>query len=218
MLLFFLLTFSYLNSIVIIVHGTFSHNEDWHRLGGDFYEELQKQAQEIGHSVKTFLWSGNLSDRARIDAAIELAKLIIHYEDEEIIVVGHSHGGNVINFASRLLFDPIEYAMNEEEANTHFMENFFNELDMKKSFTSDDCLSDENEDKDGLAEYALDAWKEVQKEKNMCDCRSTCSIDLNEETDDKKNIYKIKKAYLLATPVDVMNYAPDMQTIEHVCN
>ncbi len=93
-----------LHAVVILVHGTFALHADWCSPGGEFYEELEKQAHKIHQKVVPFLWSGALGDTARIKAGRALTKLILSYPDfEEIILIGHSHGGNVINIASQLL-------------------------------------------------------------------------------------------------------------------
>jgi hypothetical protein len=69
--------------------------------GGDFFDVLEKSAVECGGSVTPFSWSGANSNDARDQAAKNLAKLIDTYSSSvRIIVVAHSHGGNVALLAS----------------------------------------------------------------------------------------------------------------------
>ena len=78
-------------------------------MNGGFFEEVQKQAKVKGHCVVPFSWSGQPKEKEIKAAGAMLAKLIESYPvSEHIILIGHSHGGNVINHASTLLFDPLE--------------------------------------------------------------------------------------------------------------
>ncbi len=108
LLAFALLFCSPLHAVVILVHGTHAVDESWARPGGKFYEELRGQAGERKLSLLVpFAWSGHLSGEARVQAAEALCDLIESYPwDEEIILIGHSHGGNVINLASQMLENP----------------------------------------------------------------------------------------------------------------
>ena len=104
--IFFFLLFPYsnLHPVIILVHGTFASNATWYRPWGEFYTVLFKSAAKQGEVLVPFQWSGSLSDRAREDAAQSLAALVLSYPDsEKIILIGHSHGGNVINITSNLI-------------------------------------------------------------------------------------------------------------------
>ena len=124
---FFLLSFStllfttHIKAIVIIVHGSFAAKSDWYKPGGNFYKELELAAKLLNQKVTYFSWSGLPTEIEIIKGAEGLAKTILNYpENEEIIVIGHSHGGNVINFASQLLSDPIERLKDNKEK-MHFL-------------------------------------------------------------------------------------------------
>src|SRR5580692_7758644 len=94
-----------LHPVVIVVHGSFGATLDWWKPGGDFFIPLEIQAKELGHQVVPFCWSGNPVESQIDGAAGVLAKLIISYPAGTcIILVGHSHGGNVINRATQLLY------------------------------------------------------------------------------------------------------------------
>ncbi len=110
-----LITFQcHLQSVVILVHGSLAIDEKWCRPGGEFYEALEKEATALGHKLLPFAWSGKLNIKARRQGAEALAKTILSYPiNETLILIGHSHGGNVINFASQLLNDPVEKLMKD---------------------------------------------------------------------------------------------------------
>lgn len=98
--------------VVILVHGTFAHNAKWYKPSGDFYKVLENSAAEKGETLVPFMWSGKLSHKARMAGAEALVKLITSYpEDEKVVLIGHSHGGNVISLASHLLYDPVAAIM-----------------------------------------------------------------------------------------------------------
>lgn len=107
-----LLWFSSLYSVVIVVHGTFATEELWHCPTGDFYKKLEEEALLLGEKVMPFSWSGKLNHKARLQAAESLAHVILEYAHQKITLIGHSHGGNVINLASQLLAQ--EPALQEE--------------------------------------------------------------------------------------------------------
>ena len=95
--------------IIILVHGTFASDTDWYLPDGKFLRAVEIEANKKNYKVVSFTWSGDLNNTARIRAAKHLAQLILTYPEKvKIEVVGHSHGGNVINLASALLYNPIE--------------------------------------------------------------------------------------------------------------
>jgi hypothetical protein len=87
--------------VVILVHGSFASAAAWSRPGGDFFEALEKQALTLNHKLINFCWSSMPLESEIKKAGESLAKLIASYPaQEEIILIGHSHGGNVILAAS----------------------------------------------------------------------------------------------------------------------
>jgi hypothetical protein len=98
--------FSPLEPVVILVHGSFASGKDWWKPQGEFFKTLEHQAQQIGQTLVPFGWSGTPTEAEIKSSAVLLAKLIASYpKTETIILIGHSHGGNVINRASQILFE-----------------------------------------------------------------------------------------------------------------
>ena len=91
-------------TIVILVHGTWATNADWCKQDLEFCKLLQA-GQDRQLTIKGFQWSGWNTHRARIRAGQELADKIIQASREhptaKIVLIGHSHGGNVIRYALR---------------------------------------------------------------------------------------------------------------------
>jgi len=96
-----------INAIIILVHGTFATGSKWWQPGGDFYQALEQEATKINEKIHLLNWTGALNNSARIKAAKNLAELVLSLKtvnNEKIIIIGHSFGGNVINLASKLLY------------------------------------------------------------------------------------------------------------------
>jgi hypothetical protein len=92
-----------LSPVYILVHGTWTAQDiGWHTAETPFYTTLKQHNPEA--RVISFAWSGNNTHQARIDAGKNLANLIESYpEGTPIILIAHSHGGNVCFLASREL-------------------------------------------------------------------------------------------------------------------
>lgn len=103
----------------ILIHGTFSSESDskdpsnlfWGE--AEFTEKVPKDFFGEGKNPEkepirfAFRWSGNWSDDARIKGGKKLAEsireLYQEFPNAWVICLGHSHGGNVINVASKHL-------------------------------------------------------------------------------------------------------------------
>lgn len=85
--------------LIILVHGTFATQESWHRPGGDFYQAIQQQLPN--HRIHPFVWSGKFDNKERLAAGQRLASLVDKIPiSHDIIIIGHSHGGNVALIAT----------------------------------------------------------------------------------------------------------------------
>ncbi|MFH1644666.1 MAG: alpha/beta fold hydrolase [bacterium] len=144
-ILFFLSFLTNLNilGVIILVHGSFASNSQWYSPRGNFFQELETQAKQFDQKVIPFSWSGQPNNVDIIHGAESLAKVIESYpENEQIILIGHSHGGNVINYASTLLYDPFEDIM-QNQTTEQIYTNVFSLLnqielqyDLTKTFSS----------------------------------------------------------------------------------
>ncbi len=96
---------AYLNGVVIIVHGSFAVQENWHKPGGKFFEALEKKISLFQEkNLVSFCWSGIPTDSELKLSAQMLTKLIESYPStENFILIGHSHGGNIINLCSQII-------------------------------------------------------------------------------------------------------------------
>ena len=93
---------------IILVHGTFARSASWYQPGGVFFEALMAWSAGAGVpiTIEAFKWTGALSALKRMEAATQLAQLLFYQcqtVNERIILIGHSHGANVIMLATQLL-------------------------------------------------------------------------------------------------------------------
>ena len=98
---------------VVTVHGTGDtapklDGEKWFQRGAAFTEKLKGllSAKGFEADIHPVLWSGANSARAREDGADEVAdaiKRLSRQYDGQVHLIGHSHGGNVVNEAVDLL-------------------------------------------------------------------------------------------------------------------
>ena len=92
------------NAIIILIHGTWANESPWYLPGDGFFECLQAHVAKQGASVVPFCWSGNLNHASRRTAGTALVQLIKSYPaDKPIVIIAHSHGGNVAIIASQIL-------------------------------------------------------------------------------------------------------------------
>jgi len=91
-------------TVWVLIHGTFAKNAHWYRKGGDFHQALARAAGPESE-VRSLSWSGENSFEAREKAAERLTQKIIqrYSPNDEINILGHSHGGNIAILVSQKL-------------------------------------------------------------------------------------------------------------------
>ena len=90
------------NPIFVTVHGTWKPDATWTGPDSKLLKELKKKWPCAG--TYRFRWSGVNGARARLVAAEVLSacltELAVRYPSSQIITISHSHGGNVVVWAS----------------------------------------------------------------------------------------------------------------------
>jgi hypothetical protein len=196
-LIFILSIASTSNAVVILVHGSFSASSIWHSSQGLFFRSLEETAKALDQTAVSFNWSGTPTYSEIKKAGQTLAKLIASYpKDESIILVGHSHGGNVINIASQNMID-IEAEISENASK-------ITKEDLEKVFSG--------KKQEAQGPVPIKANKQNPDLDLIVTLRKPVEI-----TNDKKH-YKIDCVYLLGTPVDMNKYAPQMKVIKYLFN
>ena len=84
-------------TVFVLVHGTWARNADWIGEHAGFASQLTSRIPAA--KTRAFRWSGRNSDRDRASAGEALVRetsaLRAEYPEAEVVVIGHSHGGNV---------------------------------------------------------------------------------------------------------------------------
>ncbi len=89
---------------IITVHGTFSSGPEtgnkWWQRDSSFHQQLAERFSSAGArpTFEPFQWDGKNSETSRREAGIQLAKKLKDMQ-EPVVLVGHSHGGSVIEHA-----------------------------------------------------------------------------------------------------------------------
>lgn len=96
------------NGIVfVLVHGTFAKGTSWTKVDS-FLATMLKEAYGENTEVVPFEWCGRNSHTARLNAGNDLhgvlSEVRLDHPDKPIIIIAHSHGGNVALYALR---DPL---------------------------------------------------------------------------------------------------------------
>ena len=194
-------SYSNLFSVVILIHGSFASSHAWWQPDGGFYKELEAQAKVLGHGVVPFQWSGTPVEKDIINAGKILAKLIQSYPaTEPIIVIGHSHGGNVINYSSQLLEDKVTSLCNQMSHKP---------IDAVVAAATQQITAQHLSDANALTHY-------TSPTSAFCDVVATTKQGTLTTNNQKK--YRITRVYLLGTPVDNKHFAPNMNVIGHLIN
>lgn len=197
-------------AVVIIIHGSFASTTTWPQPQGDFFREIQNQAHQLGQKVISFCWSGIPTDQEIIKGGTMLAQLIMSYPGyEEIVLIGHSHGGNVINIASQLL-----YKLNQEEQSEVQTEINQIVLAIPTLITTPSFQL--------LATTRIDSQTQtvLSEESSFQNLMSQASLELRLWslkflTKTQAN-HSIEFSYLLGTPVNMAKFWPSMEIIKNM--
>ncbi len=187
-------------STVILVHGQYESHSKWCRPGGEFFKELEKSARTLNQKVIPFSWSGLPTNEEITYGAQSLSKIIESYpKTETIILIGHGHGGNVINLASQILNSSLS------EENLYAENNINDSFDEISIIISEASKNSSN----------LNKITTITMDKNFIK-DSTKKIQPTNKTQIEKK-YLIDKICLLSTPI-MENFHPNLDTIKHIYN
>ncbi|MEZ6016056.1 MAG: hypothetical protein R3F49_13130 [Planctomycetota bacterium] len=91
-----------LESITIMIHGTWATHGRWWRRGGDFFEYVRKDLglADLYGAADQFRWSGDNLDSSRARAARELHGWLSSHRAASVRVFAHSHGANIAALAT----------------------------------------------------------------------------------------------------------------------
>ena len=85
----------------LLVHGTFARNQPWWQPGGDFHTYiLNNVLPDLYAQPDRFEWSGGYDDWSRVSAGQQLAQWCTGHGVAQPLLMGHSHGANVIFVAT----------------------------------------------------------------------------------------------------------------------
>lgn len=87
----------------LLVHGTFARNQAWWQPGGDFHSyALANVLPDLYAAADRFEWSGGYSDAARMLGAQDLQVWASNHDAANPLLIGHSHGANVVCLATQM--------------------------------------------------------------------------------------------------------------------
>ncbi len=196
--------------VVIIIHGSFASTTTWPQPDGDFFKELENQARELNQNVVSFCWSGIPTDQEIIKGGKMLAQLIMSYsEQEEIVLVGHSHGGNVINIASQLLY---KLTQHEKPALHTELNSIVLELPLFITTPNFHMLATTKTGSQPQALYSEDQLTQDLVTQAVTELRHWAVKFLTRSNANRS----IEFSYLLGTPVNMAKFWPSMEIIKHM--
>lgn len=83
----------------MLVHGTFARTETWWQPRPDYNFHAYIKAEvrpDLYSASDRFEWTGGYSDEDREDGAHELAAWVAAHNEQGIVLLGYSHGANVM--------------------------------------------------------------------------------------------------------------------------
>lgn len=91
-----------LPSHTVIIHGTWANNESWWRWPSEFPQYIDLQACDVYKKEHPYTWSGDNTDEARREGGKILLDWVHEHPVQKLIIIAHSHGGNVAFIASQI--------------------------------------------------------------------------------------------------------------------
>ncbi len=188
----------WLTPVIIIIHGSFSSDKTWWSAQGHFFAEVEQQAKKINQTVVPFSWSGTPTDIEIRKAGENLAKLILSYPvQEQITIIAHSHGGNIVNVAST------EISARLQDLNTSFSQLSLTQLL--------DLVYQRYQEKPyepassffALPTHHVDDLELIATIRTMAPHQKKYPIDM---------------VYMLAVPIDQKQFRPSMNVIGNILN
>jgi len=186
-------------STIFLLHGSLGTHSNWYQKEGTFYKKLAQKAQEQKHTVQSFSWSGSISDVGIVKASHHLLERLLQTEpSEELILIGHSNGGNVIAYATTLLAAVL--ASDQNEATFKSLYAPFSKVI--------------NTTRNELVAYVPSS---------ICTLINKACTDLRTQYLTTRPIRGplvpfFKSIYLLGTPINTDRFLIDMSTVGHVYN
>lgn len=205
-------------SVIIVVHGTFAANETWCSANGDFVRSLRASFKNLPDScmqknspIVLFRWSGHNNASARVTAARDLGNLVMSYgDDEPVVLVGHSHAGNIITILSKLLRNPLlaqqENALSGAPLVRSLIFSDLSDWDAIVGLPCDDATRE-------MIDDAVNYFSMQYQTRAMASLTRCCGL---EGFSHKPALFqkKIHRAYFLGTPVNTAMYQCDMNVVE----
>lgn len=200
-----------LGSVIIVVHGTFASNETWYRSNGDFVNSLKESMHFLpvddfckNASIVSFRWSGNNNGSARLEAARDLLELVLSYPaTEPIVLVLHSHAGNVGALLTNLLVNPF-LTLNRSVPHDLAAEELVKKLQVERCIAA---CADASVAREEIAQF-------VERGRAAVASQLISEGALCRNVDQLFEQRRIQRIYFLATPVDVSAYACDMSVVQ----
>lgn len=99
--------------IFVAVHGTWNKGARWAKPDSNLFKELSELWPQSG--LRRFVWSATNGIRHRLVAAEVLSELLrdlaVEHPTSPIVTIAHSHGGNVVAWASTRIEKPLAAAV-----------------------------------------------------------------------------------------------------------
>ena len=198
---FFFLLWAPCSATAFLVHGSFAKNSSWYRSGGAFYHQIESQ---YSGSIRSFSWSGSPLQSDIIEASYDLAKEILECPiGEPATLIGHSNGGNVIAYATSLIY----FAITPESENDEIKQRLLKLVD---EIIDDENILRSQQDLTDAVEYTQiktiirDAYIDLYQ--------------LGQARMKRSNEYLIKDIYMMGTPIHKHTFTVNMNVAEKVFN